>query len=68
MSQIELEGQAYRGMASGTMPWWVLVSGALVFVGLSVILILSTGDFIFLLISAPVLALLVMIVWRGFPG
>lgn len=65
MSQVYLEGQAYSRTASGTAPWWVLISGALVFVGSSMIIVLATGDFILILTSLPFLALIVMIVWRG---
>ena len=27
MGRIELEGRAYRGLASGNQPWWVLIAG-----------------------------------------
>ncbi len=65
MSQIELEGQAYSGMTSGTVPWWVLTSGAVVFVVSSLGMALATGGSIVLLIIIPFLALPMMIVWRG---
>ena len=41
MSQVYLEGQAYSRMASGTVPWWMLISGALVFVGSSMTIVLE---------------------------
>ena len=57
MSQIELEGQAYSGVASGTVPWWVLISAAFVFVVPSLGLALTTGNFIALLATILFMAL-----------
>lgn len=31
MERIELEGKAYRGLASGAQPWWVIISGWIMF-------------------------------------
>lgn len=31
MSRIEMRGQAYRGLAGGQPPWWILISGWFVF-------------------------------------
>ena len=61
MSQIELEGQAYSGMKSGRVTWWVLISAAIVFVVPILGMALATGNFIVLLITIPFLA----IVLRG---
>ncbi len=61
MSQIELEGQAYSGVTSGTIPWWVLISAAVVFVVPGLAMALASGNVIALLI--PVLPL--AIVLRG---
>ena len=61
MSQIELEGQAYSGMTSGTVPWWVLISAAIVLVVPSLGMALATGNVIVLLVTILFLAL----VWRG---
>ena len=61
MSRIELEGQAYSGMTSGTVPWWVLISGAVVFVAPSLGMALATGNIVVLLVTILFLAL----VWRG---
>lgn len=57
MSQIELEGQAYSGVASGTVPWWVLISAAIVFVIPSLGLVLVTGNFMALLATILFMAL-----------
>lgn len=57
MSQVELEGQAYSGVASGTVSWWVLISAAIVFVVPGLGVALATGSFIPLLIIILPLAL-----------
>lgn len=31
MGEIQLRGQAYRGLAGGRIPWWILISGWFVF-------------------------------------
>jgi len=31
MSEIELRGQAYRGLSGGRIPWWILISGWVIF-------------------------------------
>lgn len=31
MGEIHLRGQAYRGLAGGRTPWWILISGWFVF-------------------------------------
>lgn len=31
MGEIQLRGQAYRGLAGGQIPWWILISGWAVF-------------------------------------
>ena len=31
MERIALEGQAYRGLASGSQPWWVIITGWVIF-------------------------------------
>lgn len=31
MGEIQLRGQAYRGLAGGQIPWWILISGWAIF-------------------------------------
>ncbi|GAB4328918.1 MAG: hypothetical protein OHK0047_15470 [Leptolyngbyaceae cyanobacterium] len=31
MGEIQLRGQAYRGLAGGRTPWWILISGWVIF-------------------------------------
>jgi hypothetical protein len=67
MEQIELEGRAYRGYASGQMPWWVLLSGWIVFALPSLaiaVLAVTSGDLSLLLPISPVVVIL-WILWRG---
>ncbi|MEL6779197.1 MAG: hypothetical protein AAFO06_18260 [Cyanobacteria bacterium J06597_16] len=71
MDRIRLEGQAYRGLASGHQPWWVIVSSWFVLgvPSLSAIALISfmtalTGEF-FWLVLLCVPAVLLSIVWRG---
>jgi hypothetical protein len=67
MEQIEIEGQVYRGLTSGHIPWWVILSGWIVF-GLPclgvVIVAVTSGDLYLLLPFIPVFIVL-WIVWRG---
>jgi hypothetical protein len=67
MEQIELEGRAYRGYASGQMPWWVLLWGWIVFALPSLaiaVLAVTSGDLSLLLPISPVVVIL-WILWRG---
>ena len=58
MSQIELAGQAYRGVTSGTLPWWMLILATLVFVGPGLGVTLVSGSFIALLTAILPLTLI----------
>lgn len=58
MSQIELEGQAYRGVTSSRVPWWVLTSATIVFIVPSLGVALATGNLIVLLTTVLPLALI----------
>jgi hypothetical protein len=67
MSEIYLRGRAFRGLAGGKIPWWVLISGWIMFGGLTLLILIPT------LTSAafgllPVLAIAsipLVILWRG---
>jgi hypothetical protein len=41
MGEIYLRGRAYRGLAGGRIPWWVLISGWVVFGGLALLVLIS---------------------------
>ncbi|MEO0771162.1 MAG: hypothetical protein AAFY72_17360 [Cyanobacteria bacterium J06649_4] len=65
MSRIELDGRAYRGLASGNIPWWVLISGAVVFVLPTLGVIVAAADLGLVLVTLPILVVPAAIVWRG---
>jgi len=41
MGEIYLRGIAYRGLAGGRIPWWVLISGWVVFGGLALLVLIA---------------------------
>ena len=65
MSRIELEGRSYRGLVSGDVPWWVLITGSVMLIVPSFAMVLVEGSWLLLILS-PLLALPIAIVWRGF--
>jgi len=64
MSRIELEGRAYRGLASGGIPWWVLIAGVVVFFVPSLVMVVVAGDPLLLLAFVPAV-LPMVIIGRG---
>ncbi|MEN8446649.1 MAG: hypothetical protein ABG776_16745 [Cyanobacteria bacterium J06555_13] len=67
MERIALEGRAYRSLASGQSPWWVMVMGWIIF-GLPLVMVavfaLIAGDPI-VLGAAVMPAIFLWIMWRG---
>lgn len=67
MGEIHLRGRAYRGLAGGRIPWWVLISGWIMF-GSCFLMVLIPMVMsaawsllpIFIFISLPII-----ILWRG---
>jgi len=41
MGEIYLRGRAYRGLAGGRIPWWVLISGWIIFGGVALLILIS---------------------------
>lgn len=64
MSRIELEGRAYRGLASGSIPWWVLITGVAVFFVPSLVMVVVAGEPLLLLAFVPAI-LPMVIIGRG---
>lgn len=67
MGHVYLQGRAYRRLAAGTMPWWVLITGWVVFGGSTFVLLwvsLSAGSWGSLLTLALAIAPLIVL-WRG---
>ncbi|NEQ55267.1 MAG: hypothetical protein F6K11_34975 [Leptolyngbya sp. SIO3F4] len=67
MGEIYLRGRAYRGLAGGRIPWWVLMTGWFTFGALGLtIFVPLLFDGAFELIPALVLiAIPLVILWRG---
>ena len=67
MGEIYLRGRAYRSLSGGTIPWWVLISGWIIF-GLPVLLMLIaaiTSLSLSLLLPLAFAAIPLLILWRG---
>jgi Na+/serine symporter len=67
MSEIYLRGRAFRGLAEGRIPWWIIISGWIVF-GSFALMALSAAILSGSLFTLPILAIaaiLCLILWRG---
>ena len=68
MDRIALQGQAYRGLASGSQPWWVIIAGWIVF-GLPclsiVVVMATTGGWVAYLGAIALCAIFLWIMYRG---
>lgn len=67
MGEIYLRGRAFRSLAGGRIPWWVLISGWIIFGGLALlILIPAITSAAFELLPALVIVFIPLIIlWRG---
>ncbi|MBD2235312.1 hypothetical protein H6G35_01505 [Aulosira sp. FACHB-113] len=67
MGEIYLRGRAMRNMSSGTMPWWILISGWVLFGGLFLLLLsVAISSFTYALIpSLMISGVPLLIVMRG---
>lgn len=67
MGQIYLQGRVFRGLTGGRIPWWVLISGWIIFGGLFLsILILAIASAAFEFLPVLLFAFIpVMVLWRG---
>lgn len=67
IGEIYLRGRASRNLASGKIPWWVLVTGWSLFGGgLSLILAITVHTLSFEILLTVLLPLIfLMILWRG---
>jgi hypothetical protein len=67
IQSIGLEGRAFRGLAGGRIPWWVLITGWVIFGGFALLtlsLAMTSGVFPNLLILF-INAIPIVILWRG---
>jgi hypothetical protein len=67
MQSIGLEGGAFRGLARGRIPWWVLITGWMIFGGFG-LLTLTLAITSSILSSLPLIlinGIPLVILWRG---
>lgn len=71
MGEIYLRGRAFRGLAEGRIPWWVIISGWIMFGGSAVLILiyaLTSTSFsalpALIIVTLP-LILPLIIIWRG---
>ncbi|MBH8562273.1 hypothetical protein I8748_08800 [Nostoc sp. CENA67] len=67
MQEIYLRGRAFRSMSGGRIPWWVLISGWLIFGGLALLMLISAiaSQSFGLLLPLAFVSIPVLILWRG---
>ncbi len=67
MGEIYLRGRAFRGLAGGGPPWWVLITGWLLFGSAALmILTLAITTLAFELLPILIIVLIfILILWRG---
>jgi hypothetical protein len=67
MGEIYLRGRAFRSMAGGRIPWWVLISGWILFgsMNLFILLLVIVSQSFAPLILLVITLLPVIILWRG---
>lgn len=71
MGEIYLRGRASRGLAGGNAPWWVLISGWVLFGGFALLIlipVIASANFqvlpVLIIACIPIIAPLI-ILWRG---
>jgi hypothetical protein len=67
MGEIYLRGRAFRSLAGGRIPWWVLISGWIIFGGLALLILIpaiTSAAFEFLP-ALVILSIPLIILWRG---
>lgn len=67
MGEIYLRGRAYRSLSGGTIPWWVLISGWIIFgpPALFVLIAAIASRSLSLLLLLAFAAIPLLILWRG---
>ena len=68
MERIALEGRAYRGLASGAQPWWIIIAGWIIF-GLPCLMLAvalgSSGSGVAVVWAIAFYAIVIWIMCRG---
>ncbi|MEM8777514.1 MAG: hypothetical protein AAGF26_01315 [Cyanobacteria bacterium P01_G01_bin.49] len=67
MGEIYLRGRAFRGLAGGRIPWWILISGWIIFGGFALLIVMAavTSNNFLGLIMLFIPAIILIILWRG---
>lgn len=67
MQEIYLRGRAFRSLSGGRIPWWVLISGWLIFGGLALLMLITAiaSQSFALLLPLAFAIIPVLILWRG---
>lgn len=67
MEEIELRGRAFRGLAGGRIPWWVLISGWIIFGSFALVSFYAVVTSLSLaaLIPLAIATIPLLILWRG---
>jgi hypothetical protein len=67
MGEIQLRGQAYRGLAGGQTPWWILIAGWFVFGAIFAVLLHAaiTTRMLTVWILLIIMTIPLLILWRG---
>ncbi|QSJ17467.1 hypothetical protein JYQ62_00815 [Nostoc sp. UHCC 0702] len=67
MQEIYLRGRAFRSLSGGRIPWWVLISGWLIFGGLALLMLITAiaSQSFTLLLPLAFASIPVLILWRG---
>lgn len=67
MGEIQLRGQAYRGLAGGRVPWWILISGWVIFGAIAAVVLHAaiTASSLSIWILLIIMAIPLLILWRG---
>jgi hypothetical protein len=67
MGQIQLEGRAYRSLAGGRIPWWVLITGWTIFGSIASLFIFAIISSFSLTALFPLVIAIIplLILWKG---
>lgn len=67
IGDIQLRGKAFRGLAGGQIPWWILIAGRVIFGGFALLLAITnlTSRDLAVLPAALIPMIFLVILWRG---
>ncbi|QZZ22188.1 hypothetical protein J5X98_07300 [Leptothermofonsia sichuanensis E412] len=67
MGEIQLRGRVFKGLAEGRIPWWVLITGWLLFGGFALLMVyaVATSSSFMTWLTLAIAAIPVFILWKG---